>query len=331
MRLLHRFALASALLALGSGSAQAHPLAPGLLDVRELEDGRAEILWKTSILRLRGTAVWPVLPEHCRALTVPEAIENGTSVTRTWTVSCGSLGLVGQRIGVEGLAGARIDVLVRIALADGRRVKRVLRARAPFITIPARDRRLDVARGYAMLGGEHILLGPDHLLFVLGLVLLVRRALPLVQTVSAFTVGHSITLALAALGFVRFPTGPIEVLIALSVFLLAAELARGETAPPTWVRRFPWVMATSFGLLHGLAFAGALSQVGLPEHEIPMALLAFNVGIELGQLLFILALLGVGAVLGAVSTPPSWARQVPVYAMGILAAFWCFQRAAELL
>ena len=315
-----------------SAEVRAHPLAPALLDIRESEAGRADVSWKTSLLRVPGSNVQPVLPSSCRAVTSPTLIQGTNSVTTRWSVSCEPRSLVGQRIGVEGLARAKIDALLRISLADGRVVLRVLRASEPFVTVPERDGHFDITRAYLGLGVEHILLGLDHLLFVFGLLLLVGGVRLLIQTLTAFTLGHSVTLALAILGFVNFPVRPIEVAIALSVFVLAVELARGETAQPTLMRRFPWVMALLFGLLHGLGFAGALLEVGLPAAEIPLALLSFNVGIELGQLLFVFAILALRWLLRVRLSPlPTWTEQLPVYAMGSLAAFWCFERAAALL
>ncbi len=310
---------------------QAHPLAPALLDIRESGKGRAEISWKTSLLRVPGTNVQPLLPPSCRAPTPPTQIEGASSVTTRWTVSCKPQGLVGQRIGVEGLADAKIDTLLRISLADGRKLQRVLRPSEPFITVPERERPFELTRAYLGLGVEHILTGLDHLLFVFGLLLLVHGTRLLVQTITAFTIGHSVTLSLAVLGFVNVPVRPIEVAIALSVFVLAVELTRPETDSPSLMRRLPWAMALLFGLLHGLGFAGALREVGLPSEEIPLALFSFNLGIELGQLLFVLLILGARSLLRArLSQLPSWAEQLPVYAMGSLGAFWCLERMAAL-
>ena len=310
----------------------AHPLAPALLDIRESEAGRADVSWKTSLLRVPGSNIQPVLPSSCRALTSPTIIGGTNSLTTRWSVSCEPRSLVGQRIGVEGLDRAKIDALLRISLADGRVVQRVLRASDPFVTVPEHDGPLEVTLAYLGLGAEHILTGLDHLLFVFGLLLLVSGARLLIWTITAFTLGHSVTLSLAILGFVNFPVRPIEVAIALSVFALAVELTRGETAQPTLMRRFPWGMALLFGLLHGFGFAGALREVGLPPVEIPLALLSFNVGLEFGQLLFVFAVLALRWLLSArLSRLPSWTEQLPIYAMGSLAAFWCFERTAILL
>jgi hydrogenase/urease accessory protein HupE len=253
------------------------------------------------------------------------------SLTERWSVQCAPEGLVGQRVGVDGLGTAKIDALLRIRLADGRLIQRVILAREPSLIVPERESRYAVFGAYLRLGFEHILFGPDHLLFVFGLLLLVATTRSLIGTITAFTVGHSVTLSLAALGFVNFPSRPIEVLIALTVFLLAVELARDDNVAPTLMRRLPWAMALLFGLLHGLGFAGALSEVGLPSHDIPVALFSFNVGIELGQLVFVLV---VGtlrhALRQALARLPRWVERVPVYAMGTLAVFWSLERAAAL-
>ncbi len=308
--------------------AAAHPLAPALLELRETGGGVVEVLWKRSSLSVPGSRIEPVVPPGCPALSPPRAEEQGVAVLLRWRIDCGPAGLVGRPVRVDGLAAARIDTLVRIELADGRRIQRVLRRAEPSMIVPDRASRGQVFLDYLQFGFEHILSGADHLLFVFGLFLLCTGLRSLVQTVTSFTVGHSVTLSLAALGFTRLPSGPIEVLIAVSVLALAVELARSQPEP-TLMRRHPWPMALVFGLLHGMGFAGALREVGLPDGEIPMALFSFNVGIELGQLVFVVAL----AVLAPLATrlPIALPRRTAVYAMGSLAAFWVFQRAADLL
>lgn len=311
--------------------AGAHPLAPALLNIQETEAGRAEITWKTSRFRVPGATLTPVLPAHCRGDDTPVVRQDSTSVTLNWRVDCTPEGFVGYRVGVEGLGPAKVDALVRVALADGRLAQRVLRARAPFLVIPARPQFLAVVRDYVVLGIQHILTGADHLLFVFGLLLLVQTGRLLVATITAFTVGHSVTLTLAVLRIATVPSGPIEVLIALTVLALAVELSR-ETPSPTLMQRFPWAMAFAFGLLHGLGFAGALREVGLPAGDIPAALLSFNVGIEAGQIAFVLVVTSARwSLAGLLSRVPHWMRWVPVYTIGSLAAFWCFQRSATLL
>jgi len=325
-------ALLVVLLVAGTGSvASAHPLAPALLELRELGEGRVAVTWKTSRYRATGSDVEPLLPEDCSALRAPQSVVDADSLVLTWEVRCAHP-LVGQRFAVSGLGPAGIDALVRVTLADGRVVRGVVRAAAPDFLVPAREQPLAIARAYVAIGIEHILNGFDHLLFVAGLMLLVRGRRRLLETITAFTVGHSITLTLATLDLVRLPSRPIELLIALSIFVLAVELTRDAAAPPTLLRRRPWLMALAFGLLHGFGFAAALREVGLPAGDVPLALFSFNLGIELGQLAVVAALLLAAAALARLPLRwPRWAPQVPVYVIGSLAAYWCFERAAVLM
>jgi hypothetical protein len=250
--------------------------------------------------------------------TTPEVRVDAVSVTTTWNADCGEAGLVGSVIGVRGAEANAAGTLLRVHLADGRSLQTILRAGQATYTVPERAARGSIMQQYAGLGVQHILGGFDHLLFVFGLLLLVPAPRALAKTVTAFTAGHSVTLSLAALGYTAFPSRPIEVLIALTVFWLAVELAQPPSREnskfeilnskqirnsdgPTLLRRRPWAMAAVFGLLHGLGFAGALAEIGLPAGEIPAALLAFNAGIESGQLLFI----------GGVLALSSLARRLP--------------------
>ncbi len=320
-------------LLVGPGAALAHPLAPALLEIEERAPGELRVRWKTSRFRAPGSALEVRLPTRCRALEAPVFRAERSSASETWTVDCGPEPLTGESFAVLGLERARIDVLLRASFRDGRRAQVLLRAGAAEWRVPARAQPRAVAAGYLRIGAEHIASGADHLLFVLGLVLLAGWTRALLWTVTAFTAGHSVTLALAVLGLVRVPSAPVELLIALSVLVLAVELARGA-APEHLLRRRPALLAGAFGFLHGLGFAGALAEVGLPREELPLALLAFNLGIEAGQLAFIALLLVAGAALRAVPLGQrAWPalRHVPVYAMGTLAAYWCLERASAWL
>lgn len=326
-----RWAAALAL-AIAPTVAMAHPLAPALLELQERGEGKVEVAWKLPLRTLAGADRSPELPSGCRRVETLSRVVTGLSVTERWIADCGAGGLVGQRVGVRGLDATSTDALLRVTLGDGHVIQRVLRPDAAFVDVPEGTPSLEVAQDYGTLGLEHILTGADHLLFVFGLLLLVGGGRRLLQTITAFTVGHSITLSLAATGFVHFPSRPIEVGIALSVFWLAVDLARHAERRASWMRRAPWLMAGSFGLLHGLGFAGALAEAGLPAGEIPLALLSFNLGIETGQLLFVAAMLAVGSLLrGLAPAVPAWLARVPVYAMGSLAAYWCIERAALLI
>jgi hydrogenase/urease accessory protein HupE len=307
----------------------AHPLSPALLALVEHEGGAVDVEWKVPIARVPGTAPAPVLPPRCRDATPHESVSDGVGVRTSWRVECGEGSLVGERVGVHdpGPAGA----VVRVVLRDGRVAQRLVLPPDVMFTIPAAERPWDLMRAYARLGIEHILTGPDHLLFVFGLVLLAGSFRRIAATVTAFTLGHSLTLALAVLGVVALPQAPIEMAIAASVFLLAVELAR-DPATPSFVRRQPWIMAALFGLLHGLGFAAALTDAGLPSTDVPLALFAFNVGIEAGQIGFVASVLALRALVAPVLRRlPAWSDRVPVYAMGSLAAYWWIERTMILL
>ncbi len=329
-----RFALALATLLAWAGlvpAAAAHALAPSLLELREQGSGRVEVLWRTPRLRPAGVELRPELPPHCAPQGEPSVGGDAARVTLRWSVDCGERGLVGQRLRVHGLERSRTEALLRIELADGRLIRALLRGSDPGFAVPERAQPSAVAGDYLGLGFRHILAGLDHLLFILGLMLLVHGVRMLVLTVTSFTIGHSITLSLAALGFVSFPSRVIELAIAASILVLAIELARGPQAEGSALRRRPWAVALLFGLLHGIGFAGALAEVGLPAEEIPLALLSFNVGIELGQLVFVAAVLLARPVLQPLAARgPGWRVQLPAYGIGSLAAYWCIERAARL-
>jgi hydrogenase/urease accessory protein HupE len=329
--------IAILLLALGMAATpvptSAHPLAPALIELTELGDGEFGVKWRQSIFKLAGVAEKrPILPAHCDALTPAAIVEADNSLTARWTIDCGTLGVIDQLVGVEGLADTRSDALVRIVMIDGRTVRGVVDGDDPMMTIPERESSWAIGASYANLGFEHIISGVDHLLFVFGLLLLVTTVRQLFATITAFTVGHSITLSFAMLGLAKVPSGPVEVLIAFSVFVLAVELAGNKPAGETLLGRNPWLMAGLFGLLHGLGFAGALREVGLPEHEIPVSLFSFNVGIEIGQLAFVaLVLVGRRVLASPIALAPAWLRPVPVYIMGSLAGLWMIERSVDLL
>jgi hydrogenase/urease accessory protein HupE len=327
-----RLALAAVVaVCLAPSLARAHGLDPASLMLHETRPGLFDVRWRAAAFRLPGADVQPVLPARCHRVGSAEASEGLDRVTLGWTVDCGASDLTGEVVGVDGLVQAKINALVTIERLDGERIQTVLGPRTGSLTVPARPSRLAVVQAYGALGVEHILTGPDHLLFVFGLLLLVSASRLLLQTITAFTVGHSLTLSAAVLGIANVPSRPIEVLIAVSVLVLAVELARDDERP-TLLRRFPWAMAVTFGLLHGFGFAGALAEAGLPAADVPLALVSFNAGIEGGQLAFVGAVLAGGALLGR-WLPAVAARgaRPAVYAMGILAAFWCLERIAACL
>ena len=324
-------ALIAAAALLAGAEARAHSIAPALLVLHERPPTAVDVTWKVPVLQVTGADLKPILPADCPAVGAATTTTDNESVTTHSTLDCRGGSLIGRTVGVDGLGPAKTDALLRLELADGRSIDTVLRAREPSLVVPDRDHAWTLAGRYVGLGIEHILTGYDHLLFVFGLLLLATSTRALVATISAFTAGYSITLTLAVLDLAQVPPAPVAALIAASIFVLAVELAR----PPsrvTLMRRRPWLMALLFGLLHGLGFAGTLRAAGLPADAVPLALLCFNVGIELGQLAFVLAVLAVtGLVRPATARFPAWTRAVPVYAMGSLAAFWLIGRTLPLL
>ncbi|MEM7355711.1 MAG: HupE/UreJ family protein [Acidobacteriota bacterium] len=325
------------LLAAAVAPLAAHPLASGLLAVEIEADGRATVEWRLPVAVAARSRLEPVLPVSCAvAGEVTVDIDDGFTTTR-WQTHCGPFTAT-DRLSVRGLERVETDILVRVRFADSPTIRAVLSARQAEISLPAEQTWIAVLRDYVTLGLGHLLTGYDHLLFLVGLLLLVLQAgragaaRRLLGTVSAFTLGHSASLALVTLGHLRLASGPVEVAIALSLVWLANDLADvKERASPRILRR-PLQTAGAFGLLHGCGFAGALAEIGLPVNEIGLALLAFNLGIEIGQL----ALLGLGLLalrsLGAaewLSRPQ--AMRGAGYLIGSLATFWALERGAALV
>lgn len=326
-----RRAAALALLVIACGasvsSARADVFRPAYLELREAGADRYDVLWKVPAAgEDRRLAATVRFPEGTIEVERAPSVHTGAAHVERWRIARPG-GLVGHRIHIDGIAGGVTDVLVRVERLDGTsQVERLLPER-PSFTVVASAGRIEVARSYTILGIEHILGGVDHLLFVLALLLLVHGARRVVATVTAFTIAHSITLAAATLGWVHVASAPVEAVIALSIAFVAAEIVHGLRGQPGLTARAPWVVAFSFGLLHGLGFAGALAEVGLPERAIPLALFAFNAGVEIGQLLFVAAVLALRAAFRRiVGTPPVWTLRVPAYAIGTVAMYWVFER-----
>jgi hydrogenase/urease accessory protein HupE len=326
--------LAALLLGFAPVSSVAHEVRPGYLELTEVEAGSYDALWKVPARGEYRLALYVRLPAGCTEAPDTGAFVGGAFITR-WRARC-SGGLVGKLITIDGLAATPTDVLVRITHLDGVTQTARLTPDQPDLEVTAAPKRVEVARTYFVLGVEHILLGIDHLLFVLGLLLLVGSAKRLIVTVTAFTVAHSITLAAATLGLVHVPQAPVEAVIALSVMFVAAEILRTTQGRTSLTARAPWLVAFVFGLLHGLGFAGALREVGLPQTEIPIALLFFNVGVEVGQLAFIAAVVAGLTVIARLARPRPGAgglvsterlvRTPLAYLIGCTAAYWTIDR-----
>lgn len=306
----------------------AHEVRPAYLELREVQDREFAVLWKTPMRGDLRLALAPEFAGRTEALTPMATHASGGAAVQTWRMKMGEP-LRGQSLRILGLDTTLTDALARIEFADGTTWLHRFTPQAPAAMIPEKQSGWSVAGEYLTLGVEHILLGPDHLLFVLALLIITRGTWRLVKTVTAFTVAHSITLALATLGFVHVPQAPVEAIIALSIVFVAAEILRAREGHEGITARAPWIVAFTFGLLHGFGFAGALAEVGLPEGHIPLALLFFNVGVEVGQLLFIAAVLSAIATIGRIRLRfPRWAGMLPPYAIGSVAMFWVIQRVA---
>jgi hydrogenase/urease accessory protein HupE len=308
-------------------ASQAHESRPAYLELTERMPGLFDVTWRRPargelVLRLQ-----PAFPGHCTAPAERVAyFQQGASIER-WQIDCGAEGLVGHSIRIEGLTATITDALIRVMLLGGATYSHVVSGNGPVFTLEGEPSVKQVIRDYGMLGVDHILGGVDHLLFVFALLLLVKSPWVLVKTVTAFTVAHSITLGAATLGFVNVPQAPVEAVIALSILFLATELVRGLDGASDLTTRSPWIVALVFGLLHGFGFAGALAEVGLPQSDIPLALLMFNLGIEAGQLAFVTVIL-LARWLATPGAPyfASWLPRVTAYAIGITASYFFVER-----
>jgi hydrogenase/urease accessory protein HupE len=308
-------------------TASAHELRPAYLQLREEKPGQFGVTWKTPMLGDARLALEPEFGGDVKAVTPMTTRTVPGAALQTWTL--GAQTLRGQTVRIRGLEGTMTDALVRMEFADGTSWTERLTPQRPIAVIPARQGGFSVAGVYLKLGIEHILTGVDHLLFILALIIITRGGWKLVKTVTAFTVSHSITLTAATLGFVHVPQRPVEAVIALSIVFVACEIVHRRQGCSGLTEQWPWIVALTFGLLHGLGFAGALSEVGLPQGHIPLALLFFSVGVEIGQLIFIAAVVSLVAVIRRVRIPiPRWGEFVPPYAIGTVAMFWIIQRVA---
>lgn len=336
-RLTYHFAFIFALFVLGfialASPVLADELRPGYLEFRQIsapkdQPQKWQIIWKAPLKGGVTPDTLPVLPKSC-ALDNNGAKANFVSqaVIRQWNVTCNG-NIAGQNIGLSEFSASMTDVLVRVSFLDRPVQAMRLTATQPVATISEKPERWHVAKTYFVIGVEHIIFGYDHLLFVLSLVLLLRGGRIIAKTVTAFTLAHSITLVGTTMGFLGLPSRPVEAIIALSIIFLAVEIAkRKQGDPPRLSERIPWIVAFGFGLLHGFGFAGALADIGLPEGEVPMALLMFNVGVEAGQLAIVAIALAVLAVLRRIAPQhmPKILR-ISAYAIGIIASFWFIER-----
>lgn len=319
--------IATVLLVGGPELASAHPLAPSVLSFEQGLDGVVTMRWRAPLKRPTGQSLRPRIPASCEPLGAPklEKAEDGVAVVETLELRCKPPDMIGAIVSVDGLEDSSVNVVVRIVDADGDAHHAILDTGTPQLTIAPPEQSVHSFFEYLMLGVEHLITGWDHMTFVIGLLILFGWHRRLIAAVTAFTIGHSLTLALSVLGIVSVPQALVEALIALTIMVLALEI-QSDRKGPVW--KHPWTLPAALGLLHGLGFASVLFDAGLPAEEIPLALLGFNLGLELGQLGVIAVAWACYAALRS-AIPSEWRsnRAVPAYVIGSLAAFWFIERA----
>jgi hydrogenase/urease accessory protein HupE len=308
----------------------AHELQPGSFEIRQLTSERYEVVWRAPIYYGKPHPAKLELPASWQTIGEPSVRRLSDSHLYRRVVNVPGGNIDGLTIRFTGLEATITDVFVRISWLNGVETTAVARPGQPWFEIQGQRSAWQVAGDYTVLGIDHILSGYDHLAFVLALLLIVSGWRRLLLTVTSFTLAHSITLAAATLGLLWLPGPPIEATIALSILFLASELVKVHHGYSSLTARYPWIVAFVFGLLHGFGFAGALTEVGLPHNEIPLALLMFNVGVELGQLMFIAVTLVLIEILLSIRKQwPAWSQQLPAYCIGGLSAFWLIERVSR--
>lgn len=317
---------------LAAPAAWSHQARPAYLEIKETAPNQFDVLWRTPVLAGMRLPLVLQMPDGVKNVRRPAIEELSDSLVERRWIDAGPHGLAGKRIEFVGLQLTITDVLVRVEMLDGRTWTAFARASQPWVEIAASQSSLEVAGTYLVEGMRHILFGADHLLFVLGLLLIVKDRWMLVKTVTAFTVAHSITLAIATLGFVQLPLPPLNAAIALSILFLGPEIVRSWRGGTSLTLRHPWVVAFAFGLPHGFGFASALTSAGLPRSDLPLALVSFNGGVELGQLGFIALVFALERSFRLLEVRwPRWAQALPGYTVGTLGAFWMVQRLTLML
>ena len=318
------------LLSILPAAARADDLRPGYLEIREAASApavhRYAVTWKAPIKPGIAARVAPTFPPDCTPITTPERSIDAAALLARWEIKCAKP-LTGRNIRLDGMESTASDALLRYQSLSGATQAARLTPANPQATIAPKPGRMQVAQTYFVTGVEHILMGYDHLLFVLCLVLLLNGAWRVAATVTAFTVAHSVTLVATTLGLISVPRAPVEAVIALSIVFLAVEIVKRDPENPRLSQRAPWLVAFLFGLLHGFGFAGALAEIGLPQGEVPTALLTFNLGVEAGQLIIVGVAMAAMAVLRRVNM--AWLKPTQTaaaYATGCVAAMWLIER-----
>ncbi|MCF6222762.1 MAG: HupE/UreJ family protein [Flavobacteriaceae bacterium] len=306
-------------------SANAHEVRPAYLQIEQTRENSFHVVWKIPATGMTVPKIYLELPENWK-MTSNNASLISNALRQEWNYELND-NIHGGEITFDGLQNTIMDVLVTIKLLNGVKFSGLVKPKNPIYVIPDTPSVWNISKTYLKLGIEHILFGFDHLLFVLALVLITFGGWRILKTITAFTIAHSITLSLAALGFVYMPSASIEAVIALSIVFLAVELVHFIKGHVGLTAKYPWVVAFIFGLLHGFGFAGALTELGLPQTDIPFALAFFNIGVELGQLVFVMVILVIIFLVNKIKIKPkNWVKLVPAYSIGIIATMWCFER-----
>ena len=308
-----------------SFTAESHEIRPAYLQIVETSPMHYEIYWKVPRMGDAVPRIQPVFAKGFILETLKDPKQTPDAAIYTYVLSSEN-SLRGTELFINGLNKTLIDVLVSVSFLNGEKTTLMLQADQDRGVIPGETNAWQVIKTYTILGIEHILLGIDHLLFVLALIMITKGKWRILKTITAFTLAHSITLSLAALGLISFPGPPVEAVIALSIVFLASEIMKNLEGQQTMTSKKPWIVAFTFGLLHGFGFAGALADIGLPQTEIPLALAFFNIGVELGQIIFVIFMLMVMYLINLKKDWPLVLKRVPAYAIGSLAAFWMIER-----
>ncbi len=331
-RLSSIFLLMGLFLASFTVNVQAHRLQPAYLEINEQSAGKFSILWKRPFVAGRPMNIDPQLPAGCSNITEPALMSSASGAVERWLVDCDESGMTNKTILIDGLESTVTDVLVRIYYIEGVEETHLLRPASASAVVGGVPSGMERIIAYLQLGIQHILMGIDHLLFVLGLLLIVKSRWMLLKTITSFTLAHSITLGIATLGYASVPLPPLNVVIALSILFLGPEIVRSWRGGTSLTIRHPWVVAFAFGLLHGFGFATGLTNLGLREAEIPLALLLFNLGVELGQIAFVMLIIFLERSFRTLEIHwPRWVQLAPGYTVGSLGAYWTIQRAVILV
>lgn len=326
------FILAVSSLTLFAVTVEAHKLEPAYLEINEQSSGKFGTLWKRPYVGNRPMNIYPQLPESCKNLTEPAVQSLASGAVERWLVDCGESGMTNGTISIDGLSATQTDVLVRIYYLEGDEETHLLRPSSDSVVVGGVPSRAERIIAYLQLGIQHILMGVDHLLFVLGLLLIVQSRWMLLKTITSFTLAHSITLGIATLGYASVPLPPLNTVIALSILFLGPEIVRSWRGGTSLTIRHPWIVAFAFGLLHGFGFATGLTNLGLRATEIPLALLLFNLGVEIGQVIFVMLVILLERSFRILEIHwPRWVRLAPGYTVGSLGGFWAIQRTVILI